>query len=153
MAYQDLRGWMEEAEKIGELTRLSGVDWDIEVGAISSMTTNAVLFDDFPGYPKGYRILSNLLWGTKRWKLALNWSTDAEKNDLCREFKDRLHAFKPIPPNWVQSGPILENIQEGKDIDVLKICRYSSRTLVNMDIGTNIPDCHKISNWFIRIFN
>jgi 3-polyprenyl-4-hydroxybenzoate decarboxylase len=34
MAYKDRREFIDQAEKIGELLRLDGVDWNEEVGAI-----------------------------------------------------------------------------------------------------------------------
>ena len=62
--YRGLRGWLETVEKFGELERVSGADWDVEMGGITQMLTEksrgqapAILFDDVPGYPKGYRTL------------------------------------------------------------------------------------------------
>ena len=32
MLYNDLREWITEVEKFGELRRIPGVDWDLEMG-------------------------------------------------------------------------------------------------------------------------
>jgi hypothetical protein len=32
MRGRDLRGWIEEAERLGELQRVEGADWDVELG-------------------------------------------------------------------------------------------------------------------------
>jgi len=64
MQYRGLRGFIDQVEKLGELQRVSGAHWDTEMGAITHMLTEksrgeapALLFDDVPGYPKGYRTL------------------------------------------------------------------------------------------------
>ena len=63
-AYRGLRGWIDAVERLGELQRVSGAHWDVEMGAITHMLTEksggtapAILFDDVPGYRKGYRTL------------------------------------------------------------------------------------------------
>ena len=64
-ATTDLRAWIERVEAEGELRRISGAHWDKEIGALTELSARlhgnrvAMLFDDIPGYPKGYRVLSN----------------------------------------------------------------------------------------------
>ncbi|MBI4331320.1 MAG: UbiD family decarboxylase [Chloroflexi bacterium] len=121
MAYRDLREYIDQVDKIGELKRLDGVSWDLEAGAIASMTPDAVLFDNFPGYPAGHRMLINIdRPSIRRWFLAVNMSTQAKGNALATEWKDRLLNLKPTPPKWVSHGPILENVHEGNDVNVLE---------------------------------
>ena len=62
--YGGLRGWIEQVERMGELKRVNGASWDVEMGAITHMLTEhshgtapALLFDNIPGYPRGHRIL------------------------------------------------------------------------------------------------
>jgi len=57
---------------------LSGADWDVEMGAVTHMLTEksrgqapAILFDDIPGYAKGYRTLYGQLSSIKRIALTL----------------------------------------------------------------------------------
>ena len=64
MSYKDLRGWLDEVDKMGELKHITGAHWDKEIGAISELMAErsnnpALLFDKIPGYPAGYRVLSN----------------------------------------------------------------------------------------------
>ena len=54
--YRGLRGWLEQVERMGELERVDGAHWDVEMGAITHMLTEksrgqapAILFDDAPG--------------------------------------------------------------------------------------------------------
>ena len=34
MGYEDLRDWLSQVDRIGEVLRLSGADWNLEVGAL-----------------------------------------------------------------------------------------------------------------------
>ena len=59
---RDLRAWLAEVEGMGELVKLDGVHWDTEMGSLvhllhqhSGDRTAAVLYDNVPGYPRGYR--------------------------------------------------------------------------------------------------
>ena len=76
--YGDLRGWIEQVDKMGELLRVSGAHWDTEMGAITHMLTEksrgnapAVLFDEIPGYPKGFRTLYGHFSSIRRVALTL----------------------------------------------------------------------------------
>ena len=58
MQYRGLRGWLEQVDKMGELRKVDGAHWDVEMGAITHMLTEtsrgsapALLFDNVPGYP------------------------------------------------------------------------------------------------------
>jgi len=64
---------------MGELVRISGADWNLEAGAIGEMTSDAVLLDSFPGYPKEYRMFLNMYSSIKRWLLMQGWNTDARE--------------------------------------------------------------------------
>lgn len=64
LAYRDLRGYIDAADKLGELRRVEGADWDLELGAITEVAARAsnpkvVLFDKIKGYPKGFRVITN----------------------------------------------------------------------------------------------
>ena len=59
----DLRAWLHDVEALGELKDVRGADWDLELGAISELNVKkerppALLFDEIPGYPMGFRILT-----------------------------------------------------------------------------------------------
>src|SRR3984893_1922089 len=85
-SYRGLRGWLDTVEKLGELERVSGADWDVEMGAVTHMLTEksrgqapAILFDDLPGYATGYRALSTQLSSTRRIALTLGLPLDYER--------------------------------------------------------------------------
>ncbi len=59
----DLRAWLDEARKLGEVKDVRGADWNLELGAISELNVKknappALLFDEIAGYPKGFRVLT-----------------------------------------------------------------------------------------------
>jgi 3-polyprenyl-4-hydroxybenzoate decarboxylase len=65
VSYEGLRDWLEKVEGLGELLKIDGADWDAEMGSITQMMTEksrgnapALLFDNVPGYPEGYRTLA-----------------------------------------------------------------------------------------------
>ena len=64
MQFNDLREWIAGVEKMGKLVRLSNVDRDKEMGTIYEIFERkvkrkgtSILFDDIPGFKKGYRCL------------------------------------------------------------------------------------------------
>ena len=65
MENQDLRRWLARMEAAGELQHVSGAERMEEIGGIvdiyqRKMGRQALLFDDVPGYPRGYRVLEVL---------------------------------------------------------------------------------------------
>src|SRR5438093_13057803 len=63
--YTDLRDWLEIVDSIGELKKVDGVDWNLEMGTLAEPLSResksglmpAVLFENITGYPKGFRTL------------------------------------------------------------------------------------------------
>ncbi len=125
LAYRDLREWIEEAKKLGELRSVKGASWQTEIGMASEVVLHdenapAVLFEDVPGTLPGSRVLVNF-FGAKRQNMTLGFPTDLGKLELTEEFRKAYMAdLKQIPPKYVTDAPILENIMEGDDIDVTK---------------------------------
>ena len=37
MGYKDLREWIDQVVKLGELVEVQGVHWDLELGAITEL--------------------------------------------------------------------------------------------------------------------
>src|SRR5882672_5653920 len=128
MQYRGLRGWLEQVDKMGELRKVDGAHWDVEMGAITHMLTEksrgsarAILFDNVPDYPKGYRTLYGQLSSVRRIALTLGLPLDYErKADVVQKYHARMQELKPLPPRFVKDGPVLENVIEGGKVDVLK---------------------------------
>ena len=127
MAYQDLRGWLSEVEKLGQLRRIHGAHWRLEMGAITELLYRrgpypppAILFDQIPGYPEDFQVLFGMICSVERMALTLGLPAVESGIALVRAYRDKLKGFTPIPPRTVKSGPILENADRGKDVNLLK---------------------------------
>ena len=126
--YGGLRGWLDRVDEMGELLRVDGAHWDTEMGAITQLLTEksrgnapAILFDNVPGYPKGFRTLYGQLSSIRRIALTLGLPLDYDRKvDIVKTYHERMRKLEPIPPRWVNDGPILQNVLEGDAVDVLK---------------------------------
>src|SRR5207245_179166 len=113
---RDLRDWMAAVNRIGELKHIDGADWDVEIGTVTEMghhrgeRSHALLFDDIKGYPKGYRVLSNTLNTAKRLAVTMHMDIKGNRLDIVRDMRERLNNLNYIPPQYVDDGPILENV-------------------------------------------
>src|SRR5947207_1783268 len=102
--YGGLRGWIDQVEKMGELVRVNGASWDAEMGAITHMLTEhshgtapALLFDEIPGYPKGYRTLYGHFSSVKRVALTLGLPLERERKiDIVKQYYDRIQTMKVV---------------------------------------------------------
>src|SRR5258708_11303643 len=113
----DLRTWLAEVEKLGELKHVHGADWNLELGAISELNVKkdlppALLFAEIKGYPKGFRVLT------------CSTSSPARLSSILRLPIQRTHlglveALRGKPAHWhagaakfpmsvVETGPTLE---------------------------------------------
>ena len=79
------------------------------MGAVTHMLTEksrgqapAILFDDVPGYPKGYRTLYGQLSSIKRIALTLGLPLEYERKvDIVQRYHERMRDLKPLPPRVV----------------------------------------------------
>ncbi len=122
--HADRREAIERFEGAGELRRIRGADWKLEMGTLAEIVYReesppAILFEDIPGYPKGFRAISGATNSAQRLAIILGFPAPSHPLDVVRAYRDRMKVHKPIPPRVVKDGPVLENIEK-KRIDVLK---------------------------------
>jgi len=124
MPHKDLRHFIQSLEAMGEIRTVHGADPHLEIGTITELNYErqgpALLFDDIPGYPSGYRILTNAIESLPRSLLALDLPTDLNVDDSLDAYERVMTSYKPVPPTEVHDGSILENVLMGDDIDLLK---------------------------------
>lgn len=128
MSYRDLRGWLESVDKLGELKSINRADWNLEMAGLAELSIReskgpapAILFDEINGYPKGFRALFNQLASPKRLSMTLGLPLeDASKPALVRACLDKLHKLTPLPPRMVETSPVMENVDSGDQVDILK---------------------------------
>jgi UbiD family decarboxylase len=123
----DLRKWLDQIDSVGELTKVNGADWNLELGAISELNVkkehcNALLFDEIKDYPKGFRVLTCSTSSPARLASILRLDVESTHAGLVEGLRGKpkeweLDAEK-YDPVTVESGPVLENSMEGDDVDL-----------------------------------
>ena len=125
LCYDDLRQWLEEARKLGEVKELSGLTWQQDIGMVASTAAHGdgapcFLFEEVPGTIKGSRVLINF-FGGKRKNMTLGFATDLSKIDLSEGFRTNfIGPMRRIAPKYVNDGPIFENVMTG-DLSLIHI--------------------------------
>lgn len=122
---RDLRGWIERAEQMGELRKVDGADWDLEIGAVAELVHHAhegpaVLFDSIKGYERGKRVLINSIGSLKRLAMTAGFEEATSPIDFIKAWRRKSKTFSPLGPKFVGSGSLLENVKEKGDVDMLK---------------------------------
>ncbi|MFQ5850321.1 MAG: UbiD family decarboxylase [Candidatus Binatia bacterium] len=122
MPYRDLRAFLEQLEREGEVLRVEPeVDLRYEVGAVCRLALdregvegNRVLYFS---RPKGYSrpLAVNLLSTRKRYAMALECSP----NEIHQEWIRRTR--NPVEPRIVEDGPCREVVHVGKDVDLFQL--------------------------------
>ena len=100
VAYDDLRDWIEQADRLGEMDRLTAIpgrktsEWRPRS---CSTTPRRGDFRRIPGYPKGFRVLTNF-FGGKRQNMTLGFPTGLNRIELSEAFlADLVDSEKPLP--------------------------------------------------------
>ena len=123
--YDDLRGWIALAEKLGEIRVVKGATWQEDIGMASELVMHdenapCVIFEDVPGCKKGQRVLVNF-FGGKRKNMTLGFPLEYSKLELSQAFLENyMRELKPIPHQYVETGPVMENVITGDAIDITK---------------------------------
>jgi UbiD family decarboxylase len=123
--YDDLRGWLAKAERLGEVRVVRGANWQEDIGLAAEAVLRAengpcVVFEDVEGCPKGFRLLLNMFAGTRR-NMTLGFPDHLTKWELSDSYREAyLKDQKIIPHEIVEDGPVMENILTGDAIDVTK---------------------------------
>ena len=163
LPYDDLRGWIAEAERLGELRHVTGASWQEEIGMAAEVVSHsddapAVLFDEVPGCAPGFRVLSNI-FAAKRKNMTLGFPDHLDKSELSDAYADIYSTDSGlIPPVFVDDGPIFENVIEGDAVDLeltyfadysfaskLKHCWFSRE---NSKEKSDTPTLLRITNGF-----
>jgi UbiD family decarboxylase len=124
MGYKDLRDWLSAVEAMGEVRSAKGIDLKEDVGRIAEISAStekapAIILDEFEGYKKGHRILLNPYGSTRR--VAFSYGCpqlEANRLELLEYFKKRLEKVDLIPPRYVDTGPVMENVMTGGQVDL-----------------------------------
>src|SRR3989304_4247000 len=116
--FGDLREFIEKARELGECRTIKGAHWDVEIGRIAELSLSVpdsplLIFDEVEGYPRGYRVAANVFTSSRRVALGLGLPLELKGLDLIRAWRDKVAGVKPVPPVYVQTGPVRENVFVG----------------------------------------
>ena len=149
MIHNDLREWLDMADKHGEVKYLKGADADLEMASIVELMAQrpeeskpVIIFDDIPGYQKGFRTLFALFGST--WRLAKTLGlpeNESSRMGLLNNWRNKVKTLSLIPPKLVKSGPILANVDEGDHVDLLK---FPTPRHHELDGGRYFGTCHGV---------
>ena len=123
-----MRAWLRDVQELGELKEVRGADWNLELSAISELNVKkdrppALLFDEIPGYPKGFRVLTCSTSSPSRLSSILRFPIQPTHRGLVDQLRGKPNAWQSeaskYKPIVVQAGPALENTQKGSEVDVL----------------------------------
>ena len=126
MANKDLRDWISAIEAAGELKIIKGAETKEEIGGFvdiyqRKMGNPALLFDEVPGFPKGHRVIANILTSVPRINVALGLPPHASEMELIQWWRNYMKHAPSHKPKAVNGGPLLENVFEGKNVNIEKI--------------------------------
>ena len=124
MSWNDLREWMTEVDSLGELCLVEGASWQEDIGHITEMLDHnagapCVLFDRIPDYEPGRRVIVNCNGTRRRQAITLGMPPEAASHHaLMERWRGILNQLKPLGPETVKDGPVMENVVEGDDVDL-----------------------------------
>src|SRR5947209_4043398 len=102
MAFRDLRAFLDRLDEIGELQRVPGAHWNLEMGVLGELTFErhgpALLFTDVPGYPPDYGVVTNLCSTERRVQAAFGLDPDAPLGDGVGWLKAKMDTYQPVAP-------------------------------------------------------
>lgn len=115
----DLRAFIRKLDEAGRLRRIDRpVHWKCELGAIARAHREPLLFENIRDYP-GQRILTNGLSHPSLIALALGFDPALSRGALLTACRARLS--RPLEPVIAASAPFLENLFEGRDLDLFQL--------------------------------
>ncbi|MEU7581463.1 UbiD family decarboxylase [Streptomyces sp. NPDC041068] len=123
--FRDLRDYIGHLKREiheDDVRTVSGAQWDLEIGCVTELSAEkegpALLFDDIPGHPSGFRVFTNYMGTAARCAVALGLDADASKLEIVQAWKDGIKNLDAVPPQEVEDATVFENVLEGADVDL-----------------------------------
>src|ERR1044072_5162323 len=121
--FNDLREYLSVVKELGQLKVVEKADGEREIGALTGMIgarrdCPVLLFDAIKGYPRGVRVMTNMLNNAERQKLIHGCPAEISEADAARWWNSQVKKFQPLPPVTASDGPIKQNVKQGKDVDL-----------------------------------
>ncbi|MBI4332973.1 MAG: UbiD family decarboxylase [Chloroflexi bacterium] len=128
MSAHDLRGWLDQVEKTGNLKTVKGASPDLEIGCLTDLNLEnngpALLFDDIAGHASGMRVLTCSTSSRRLIELTFGLPASSGERELVQVLRQRLlqwdRSYGGFDPRTVVDGPVLENILSGDNVDIYR---------------------------------
>src|SRR6202034_4150651 len=119
--YKDLREFIGLVDGLGALRRIDGADPRFEIGGITEVAAGlpdcpALLFDDIPGFPRGFRIFTNPVNTPSRAALALGLDPKLAPIDALKAWMEKRKKLTAREPMFVKEAAFLENSDVGDEV-------------------------------------
>src|SRR5689334_17409196 len=122
----DLRSWLDEVDKLGQLMRVDNAHWDLELSTLTEIinerakTRPAILFDCIKDYPRGRRVAANLVSSVDRLALTLGMKAGLSEMDFIQAWRQQVKKITPLPAESVATSALFDNIKKSRDVNVLE---------------------------------
>jgi UbiD family decarboxylase len=122
-SYADLRGFIDQVERLGALRRIEGADPVCEIGGVTEVAAGlpecpALLFDAIKGHARGFRVFTNATVSAQRAALALGIDPSLGPLDALKEWKNRRTTLTMRAPVTAKHAFFLENSRAVGDVDL-----------------------------------
>jgi len=125
LGYKDLREWIGQQE-MERLKIVEGADPNLEVGTIVQINSKnqgpALLFTKLKGYR--FRILTNSMANIRLLNFTFGLPVENSIQETVEALRVKANEWaekaRDFPVKVVSSGPILENVEEGDQVDLTK---------------------------------
>jgi UbiD family decarboxylase len=130
MTVFDLREWLVQAEKSGQLQHITGADANLEIGAAGQLNyrrrrPRALLFDEITGYRPGERVLTGSVSNSALLGMTLGLGDGFSDTELVEALRGKPTQWRTAAANFptveVASGPVFENVVAKGDINFLNL--------------------------------
>jgi len=126
--FRSLREFLDLNKQCGELKTFNGIGWDLDMSSIAEIAfaegrepKPMLLFDEIPGYAKGYRTLFNQMGSPRRLSQILNIAErQVDHLSLLQNWRKKSCEIKRIPPKVISSGLVQANLMVDDRVDLLK---------------------------------
>src|SRR6266508_717739 len=102
-ANHDLRAWLNEVDKIGQLHRIQGIPWDKDMGGLVEM---------IPQARQDMSVLCSQIDGIERLALAMGNDPKVGITEFIQTWRRKVRNLQPVDPTFVKDAPIFENCVE-----------------------------------------
>src|SRR5689334_5952133 len=103
-------------KEMGHLKLIEHADAELEIGALTGMIgarrdCPVLLFDSIKDYPRGMRLMTNLLNNSERQKVIHGCPAEIGEAEAARWWNSQVKQFQPLPPVMVNDGPVKQNVK------------------------------------------